>query len=65
MGAGAEPHACAVHALLVHWGDAAFSDSLASQPKRSKEQAIGLLDYTWFPDFKARFPKTYSLASHE
>ena len=65
IGAGAEAHACSVHALLVHWGDRRFAATLAKESVEAKEQAIGLLDYSAVANFQSRFPKTYQLASHE
>ncbi|MEA9579495.1 hypothetical protein VC218_11415 [Xanthomonas nasturtii] len=65
IGAGAETHACSVRALLEHWGDKAFSQTLRRQTKRSQEQAISLIDYAELPRFQQRFPQTYLLASHE
>ena len=65
MGAGAEAHACAVRALLEHWGDKVFARQLLSQPVKVREQAIGLIDYTGIQHFEARYPKTYRLAAHE
>jgi hypothetical protein len=65
IGAGAEAHACSVHALLVRWGDRRFASALVKQPAEAKEQAIGLLDYSAVVNFQSRFPKTYQLASHE
>jgi len=65
IGAGAEGHACAVRALLEHWGDNMFARSLSHQGPHAKDQAIGLLDYTAIPDFQKRYPRTYMLAEHE
>ncbi|MBZ4187211.1 hypothetical protein K7B09_12855 [Thermomonas sp. RSS23] len=65
IGAGAEAHACSVSALLEHWGDGVFARQLSMQPPKVREQAIGLIDYTALPNFKARYPKTYRLAAHE
>lgn len=65
MGAGAEAHACAILALMVHWGDQRFSASLGKQTTKAKEQALGLLDYTGVKDFQSRLPITYGLARHE
>lgn len=65
IGAGAEAHACAVSALLEHWGDRVFARNLSMQSPKVRDQAIGLIDYTALPRFKARYPKTYRLAAHE
>lgn len=65
IGAGAEPHACSVLALLLHWGDQRFSASLAKQSDMARKQAICLLDYTGIDSFQSKFPKTYRLAPHE
>lgn len=62
VGAGAEAHACSVRALLEHWGDTDFANSLGRQSTQAKEQAVGLIDYTALADFETRFPKTYALA---
>ncbi|MBO9768781.1 MULTISPECIES: hypothetical protein [Xanthomonas] len=59
IGAGAEAHACSVSALLEHWGDQAFARHLSTQSPTVREKAIGLIDYTALPNFKARYPKTY------
>lgn len=65
MGAGAEAHACSLRSLLEHWGDKAFSQTLTGQTARSRQQAIGLIEYTELPKFRQRFPETYQLAGHE
>lgn len=65
MGSGAELHACAVRSLLEHWGDGTFSAALVRQTCKVREQAIGLIDYTGFPEFQQRYPLTYGLAEHE
>ena len=65
IGSAAEAHACAVHALILHWGDEAFSRSLSRQSREAREQAVGLLDYSALDAFEARYPRTYALASHD
>jgi hypothetical protein len=65
VGAAAEAHACAVHALILHWGDDVFARLLARESDQAKTQAVSLLDYTALAEFEARFPKTYALAAHE
>jgi hypothetical protein len=64
IGAGADAQACSLQALLAHWGDATFSAAAGKYDLKTRERLIGLLDYAAVPDFQARFPRSYALASH-
>jgi hypothetical protein len=64
MGAAGDAQACSLHALLVHWGDSTFSRAAAKYDLKTRERLVGLLDYAAVPDFQARFPRSYALASH-
>ena len=64
MGAGAEAQSCNLHVLLVHWGDDQFAKVTGKYDLKTRERVIGLLDYSAVVNFKTRFPRTYSLATH-
>jgi hypothetical protein len=65
IGAAGDAQACTLYALLLHWGDARYAQTLAKHSKDVRGDVVGLLDYAGIRRFERRFPKTYALSDHE
>lgn len=63
-GRGADSHAAMLWTLLTQWGDRRFSQLLARETARTRQQVILFLDYAAPSAYSKTYPFTYRAGPH-